>query len=60
MVGLVKEKIAHSKEMMAMILPTQAVLEIVPVWFNTMPPIADPSEIPICTAELLSFAEYRM
>jgi len=53
MAGLVKEKMAHNKEIMTMTLPNQAVLETVPVWFNTIPPMADPSEIPICKAELL-------
>ncbi|MMZ67514.1 hypothetical protein D1872_301050 [compost metagenome] len=53
MIGLVKEKTAHSNAIMTMPLPTQAVLETELVWFNTSPPIADPSEIPICSAELL-------
>lgn len=52
-VGLVKENTAHSKAIITMTLPNQAVLETVPVWFNTIPPIADPREIPICNAELL-------
>lgn len=53
MSDLVNENTAHTRASTAMLLPTQAVLETEPVWFNTNPPVADPSEMPICNAELL-------
>lgn len=51
--GLVKEKTAHIKAIMTTALPNHAVLVTESVLFKTIPPIADPSEIPTCKAELL-------
>lgn len=53
MTGRVKEKTAHNSAMTATMPPTHVVLVTDPVSVKTMPPIADPSAMPICSAELL-------